>query len=178
MRYLIMTLVILAQLSLPSASRAENDLLGLDADLANFANGVFLYQHLSDLETGAGSADLFTKVRAKAETALHRHKLKFLALSVEQQAGMIDQVRNITNKVTPAKLVFPGDATRNEVYRNLLARSKGRLSGLIEEYSQIWRAEVEEQKQYQAQLRQMKVESNQRETSESGALLVDPNWNR
>jgi hypothetical protein len=146
MRYLMVILMTLIQLSLPSASRAENDFLGLDADLANFASGVFLYQQLSELEPAAGSADLFTKVRTRAETALHRHKLKFLALSVEQQAGMIDQIRNITNKVTPAKLVFPGDATRNEVYRNLLSWGKGRLSGLIEEYKTSLQIEIREQK--------------------------------
>ena len=179
MRNLTAIVMMLAQISLASASRAENHLLGLDADLGNFANGVFLYQQLNQLESTTSSAVLFTQVRARAETALHRHKLRFLALSVEQQAGMIEQVRNITNKVTPARLVFPDDDTRNEVYRNLLSWRKGCLAGLIGEYSQIWRAEVAEQKQYQARLRRIKkLESNQREGNASGALLVDPNWNR
>jgi hypothetical protein len=146
MRYLMVILMILAQLSHPSASRAENDLLGLDADLMNFANGVFLFQQLSELEPSASSTVLFTKVRAHAETALHRHKLRFLAFSVERQAAMIDQVRNVTSQVNAAKLAFPGDATRAEVYRHLLSWAKGRVAGLIEEYKISLQIEIQEQR--------------------------------
>jgi len=179
MRNLIAITMMLAQISLASASRAENDFLGLDADLANFANGLFLYQELIQLESTASSADLFTQVRARAETALHRHKLRFLGLSAKQQARMIDQVRNISKFATSAKLVFPGDDMRTEVYGHLSSWSKGRLAGLIQEYNQIWRTEVEEQTQYQARLRLIRnVESSQREGSASDALLVDPNWSR
>ena len=146
MSYLMVILMILIQLSQPSASRAENDLLGLDVDLANLANGVLLYQQLNKLESTAGSAVMFTKVRARAEIALQRHKLKFLALSVEQQAALIDQVQNITSQVTTAKFVFSGDDSRNDVYRDLVSWSKGRLAGLIEEYKISLQIEIEEQK--------------------------------
>ena len=146
MRYLMVIPMILIQLSQPSASRAENDLLGLDVDLANFANGAFLYQQLSELESTRGRADLFTQVRARAERALQRHKLKFLVLSVEQQVALIDQVRNIASQVAAAKLVFPGDDARTEVYRHLLSWAKGRVAGLIEEYSGVWQNELEHER--------------------------------